>query len=101
LEAPDVTWKYKGIENIIDICAAICRAIIAYELATFRSKSNLGGKIGSLAYLCSKKKKKVPKMALVVRSEMTIGEAQEIPRLGMSMANINVTMVALIRIEPR
>jgi hypothetical protein len=40
-------------------------------------------------------------MALVVRSETTIGEAQEIPRLGMSMANINVTMVTLIRIEPR
>jgi hypothetical protein len=89
------------MENIIDICAAICRAIIAYELATFRSKSNLGGKIGSLAYLCSKKKKKVPKIALVVRNEMIIGEAQEIPRLGMSMASINAIMVALIRTEPR
>jgi hypothetical protein len=88
------------MENIIDICAAICKASIAYELATFRSKSNLGGKIGSLAYFCSKNTKKVPKMALVVRSEMTIGEAQEISRLGMSIANINVTMVAVIRIEP-
>jgi hypothetical protein len=88
------------MENIIDICAAICKAIIVYELATFRSKSNLGGKIGSLAHFCSKKKKKVPKVALVVRSEMIIGDAQEMPRLGISMANIKLSMVALIRIKP-
>jgi hypothetical protein len=100
LEAPDVTWKYKGIENIIDICAAICKARIAYELATFRSKSNRGGKMGSLAYFCSKTTKKTPRMTLEVRSEITTGEAQEIPRLGISMANMNVTMVVLISIEP-
>jgi hypothetical protein len=95
-----VTWKYKGMENIIDICAAICRASIAYELATFRSKSNLRGKIGSLAYFCSKRAKAVPKIAVVARSEMTVGEVQEIPRLGMSVANMNATMVMLINIEP-
>lgn len=94
-----MTWKYKGMQNIIDICAAICSASIAYELATFHSKSNLGGKIGSLAYFCSKITKTMPKMTLVLRGETTIGEAQEIPRLGMSMASMNATMVALISME--
>ena len=101
MEASDVTWIYKGIENSIDICAAICKPMIAYALATFRSRSNLGGKIGSLAYLCSKKTKIMPNRALVTRSEMTMGDVQATPRLGISAARMKVTIVPLISIEPK
>jgi hypothetical protein len=71
---PEPAWKYKRIENIIDIYATICKASIACELATFRSKSNRGGKMGLLAYFCSKTTTKVPRMTLKVRSEMTTRE---------------------------
>jgi hypothetical protein len=101
LEAPDVTWKYKGMENIIDICAAVCKATVPYALATFRSKSSLGGKTGSLAYFCSNTKKDMPSMTDMARSEITIGEIQGVPRLGMSTANMKVIMVELIKTEPR